>query len=83
MSYQNTHIVKDFFVNVAGNGKDEFLPVAAWPGVQARDVVESLGLDGFLLYRPEGGAFAMTDDIYSGISAGEHIYASPNDVVAG
>ena len=67
----------------AAEGKDEYKDVAITPGTQPRDVLSQLGLNGFQLNKPEGGAFAMTDDLYRAIESGQKLNATKADVTAG
>lgn len=75
---------KQIVVAVAGsNGKREFTDVAILPGTKARDVLAKLGLHGFELARPEGGAFDQNDDLFTAVADGQKLYATKADVEAG
>ena len=75
---------KQITVAVAGTGgKKEFKEVAILPGTKARDVLRNLSLDGFQLAKPEGGAFAHNDDLFTAVADGQKIFAAKADVEAG
>lgn len=76
--------MKRIVIAVAGSeGKTEYRDVQVLPGTQARDVLDRLGLAGFQLARPDGGAFGHTDDLYEAVADGQKIYATKADVEAG
>jgi hypothetical protein len=69
---------------VAGTeGRQEYKDVQILPGTRLRDVLEKLGLNGFQLSRPEGGAFGFNDDLYQAVVEGQKVYATKADVEAG
>ena len=75
---------KEMIIAVAAaDGNNEYKDIAITPGTQSRDVLSQLGLRGFQLNKPEGGAFAMTDDLYKAIESGQKLYATKADVEAG
>ena len=75
---------KQITIAVAGSGgQNEFKDVSILPGTQPRDVLGNLGLKGFQLSKPAGGAFANTDDLYVSVSDGQKVYAVKADVEAG
>jgi hypothetical protein len=75
---------KQIIIAVAGSGgKKEFTDVTILPGTRAKDVLSKLGLSGFQLMKPEGGAFAHADDLYTGLADGQKVYAAKADVEAG
>jgi hypothetical protein len=76
-------VEKEVLVSIAGaEGKKE-QPVRLLPGTKARDVLNKLGLNGFQLNKPEGGAFGMNDDAYQAVSSGQKLFATKADVEAG
>ena len=76
--------MKRIIIAVAGTeGKKEYQDVDILPGTKSRDVLGQLGLDGFQLSRPGGGAFAFNDDLYPEIEDGQKIFATKADVEAG
>ena len=76
--------MKKIIVAVAGSeGKKEYKDVQLLPGTKSRDVLTKLGLDGFQLSRPEGGAFGFNDDLYKAVTDGQKVYAAKADVQAG
>lgn len=74
---------KQIVVAVAGSNGKEFTDVAILPGTQARDVLSKLGLQGFQLAKPGGGAFGHADDLFTAVADGQKIYATKADVEAG
>jgi hypothetical protein len=81
---EKTMQAKQIIIAVAGTGgKREFKDVAILPGTRAKDVLTKLGLTGFQLMKPEGGAFANTDDLYASLADGQKVYAAKADVEAG
>jgi hypothetical protein len=75
---------KQITIAVAGSGgQREFKDVSILPGTKARDVLSKLGLNGFQLSRPEGGAYEHNDDLFAGIADGQKLYAMKADVEAG
>ncbi len=76
--------MKKIIVAVAGSeGRKEYKDVQLLPGTKSRDVLSKLGLDGFQLSRPEGGAFAFNEDLYKGVEDGQKVFATKADVEAG
>lgn len=76
--------MKRIIVSVAGSeGKNEYKDVQLMPGTKARDVLAKLGLNGFQLSRPEGGAFGFNDDLYQAVAEGQKVFATKADVQAG
>jgi hypothetical protein len=76
--------LKRIAIGVAGSeGRHEYRDIQILAGTQPRDVLAKLGLTGFQLSRPEGGAFASTDDLYQAVVDGQKIYATKADVEAG
>ncbi len=76
--------MKRITIAVAGtDGKREYQDVAILPGTQPRDVLARLGLQGFQLSRPDGGAFDFTEDLYQAVADGQKVYATKADVEAG
>ena len=76
--------MKRISITVAGTeGLREYRDVYILPGTQPRDVLEQLGLIGFQLARPSGGALGYTDDLYAVIRDGQKVYATKADVEAG
>lgn len=76
--------MKKLIIAVAGTeGKREFKDVQILPGTKPRDILAKLGLNGFQLSRPEGGAFAHNEDLYPVVSDGQKLYAAKADVEAG
>jgi len=76
--------VKKLIIAVAGTeGKREYKDVQILPGTKPRDVLAKLGLNGFQLSRPEGGAFGFNDDLYTAVADGQKVYATKADVEAG
>lgn len=53
------------------------------PGTLARDVIKKLGLDGMVLSRPEGGYFAMADNVYDAVAGGQKVFAIKDKLQAG
>lgn len=76
--------MKKIIVAVAGTeGKREYKDVQILPGTKSRDVLAKLGLNGFQLSKPEGGAFGFNDDLYQAVADGQKVYATKADVEAG
>jgi hypothetical protein len=76
--------VKKLIIAVAGTeGKREYKDVQILPGTKPRDILAKLGLNGFQLSRPEGGAFEFNDDLYTAVADGQKVYATKADVEAG
>ncbi len=76
--------MKRITIAVAGtDGKREYQEVQILPGTQPRDVLAKLGLHGFQLSRPDGGAFGFADDLYQAVADGQKVYATKADVEAG
>jgi hypothetical protein len=76
--------MKKVLIAVAGtDGKREYKDVQILPGTKPRDVLSKLGLNGFQLSKPEGGAFGFNDDLYTGVADGQKVYATKADVEAG
>ena len=79
-----TDNAKKIIIAVAGtDGRKEYKDIELLPGAQPRDVLNGLGLRGFQLSRPDGGAFGMTDDLYAAVEDGQKIFATKADVEAG
>ena len=75
---------KQITVAVAGSGgQREFRDVSILPGTKSRDVLGKLGLTGFQLSKPDGGAFGHNDDLHAAVADGEKLYAMKSDVEAG
>ncbi len=76
--------MKKIIISVAGtDGSHEYTDVVLMPGTKPRDVLNQLKLDGFQLMKPEGGAFDFNDDLYQAVSAGQKVFATKSDVIAG
>lgn len=76
--------MKRIIIAVAGTeGKREYKDVQILPGTKPRDVLGKLGLNGFQLSKPEGGAFGFNDDLYQAVADQQKIYATKADVEAG
>jgi len=76
--------MKKIVIAVAGTeGKREYKDVQILPGTKPRDVLAKLGLNGFQLSKPEGGAFGFNDDLYQAVAEGQKVYATKADVEAG
>ncbi len=76
--------MKRIIVAKAGTeGKEEYKDVQILPGTKPRDVLGKLGLNGFQLSKPEGGAFGFNDDLYQAVADGQKVFATKADVVAG
>ncbi len=76
--------MKQIIISVAGTeGKHEYKDVQILPGTKPRDVLAQLGLNGFQLNKPEGGAFGFNDDLYQAVASGQKLMASKADVEAG
>ncbi len=76
--------MKRIIIAVAGTeGKHEYKDVQILPGTKSRDVLGKLGLNGFQLTRPEGGAFGFNDDLYTAVAEGQKLFATKADVEAG
>jgi len=77
-------VMKKIVIAVAGTeGKREYKDVQILPGTKPRDVLAKLGLNGFQLSKPEGGAFGFNDDLYQAVAEGQKVYATKADVEAG
>lgn len=74
---------KRIIIGIAGSDGREFKDVAILPNTRAGDVLKTLKLDGFQLSRPEGGAFAHTDNLFDAVADGQKLYAAKADVEAG
>ena len=75
--------MKRIIIGIAGSDGKEFKDVAIAANTRAIDVLNQLELRGFQLQRPDGGMFAMNDDIYSQVADGQKLYAVKSDVEAG
>ena len=76
--------MKKIIIAVAGTeGKQEHKDVQILPGTKSRDILGKLGLNGFLLEKPSGGAFDFNEDIYEAVADGQKVYATKNNVTAG
>ena len=76
--------MKKVIISVAGtDGRREFKNIEIEPGTKPRDVLSQLGLDGFQLNKPEGGAFGFNDDLYQSVSDEQKVFATKADVEAG
>jgi hypothetical protein len=77
------HGLKEIRVSFAGaEGKqDQYVQLMA--GTKPRDVLAKLGLNGFQLSKPEGGAYGSNDDLYSSVADGQKVYATKANVEAG
>ncbi len=76
--------MKRIIVSVAGaDGRGEYKDVQLLPGTKSRDVLGKLGLAGFQLSRPEGGAFDLNDDLYQAVADGQKVFATRANVEAG
>jgi hypothetical protein len=76
--------MKRILVSIAGTeGKREYRDVELIPQTKARDVLAKLGLNGFQLSKPDGGAFGFNDDFYDAVADGQKVFASKADVEAG
>lgn len=76
--------MKRVLIAIAGTeGKREYRDVELMPGVKPRDVLAKLGLNGFQLSKPDGGAFAQNDDFYQAVADGQKVFAVKADVEAG
>ena len=76
--------MKSIIIAVAGtDGKREFKDVQILPGTKPLDVLRKLDLNGFQLSKPEGGAYAITDDLYQAVADGQKVFATKADVEAG
>ena len=76
--------MKQIIIAVAGTeGKQEYKDVQILPGTKSRDVLSKLGLNGFQLSRPDGGAFGFNDDLHQAVADGQKVYATKADVEAG
>jgi hypothetical protein len=76
--------MKRIIVAIAGTeGKHEYKDVQILPGTKPRDVLAKLGMNGFQLNRPEGGAIGFNDDLYQAVADGQKVFATKADVEAG
>ena len=76
--------MKKVLVSVAGTGgKQEYKDVQLMPGTKPRDVLSTLGLTGMELTRPDGGTFAMNDNLYDAVENGQKIFAAKATAEAG
>ena len=75
--------MSDITIVVAGTEGQKEYEVQILPATKPRDVLDKLGLNGFQLDKPEGGAFGRNDDLYQAVSEGQKVYASKADVTAG
>ena len=76
--------MKKLIIAVAGTeGKREYRDVQILPSTRPRDILAKLGLQGFQLSRPEGGAFGHSEDIFPLVADGQKLYATKADVEAG
>lgn len=76
--------MKKILIQIAGDeGKKEYRDVQILPGTKALDVLNKLGLNGFQLAKPDGGAFGFNDNLYDEVGDGQKLYATKADVEAG
>jgi hypothetical protein len=76
--------MKTLTIAVAGSeGKQEYKDVQILPNTKPRDVLTKLGLNGFQLSKPEGGAFGFNDDLYQAVADKQKVYATKASVEAG
>lgn len=76
--------MKRMIVVIAGTeGRREYKDVQILPGTKARDVLAKLGLNGFQLAKPEGGAFGFNDDLYQAVADQQKLFVTKADVEAG
>ena len=76
--------MKSIIIAVAGTeGTQEYKDVRILPGTKPRDVLAKLGLNGFQISRPDGGAFDFNEDLYEAVRDGQKVYATKADVEAG
>lgn len=76
--------MKSIIISVAGtDGSREYKDVQIMAGTKPRDVLAQLGLNGFQLNKPEGGAFGFNDDLFQAVADGQKIFATKSDVEAG
>ena len=79
-----TKDMKEVIISVAGtNGKGDHRDVQLMPGTRPRDVLDKLGLDGFEVNRPEGGRFALNDDLYAAVADGQKLFVTKGGAEAG
>ena len=75
---------KRITIVVAGTGGErEYKDVALLRGTKVRDVLSKLGLQGFQLTKPDGGAFGNNDNLFDAIADGQKLIATKADVEAG
>ena len=76
--------MKRIIIAVAGTeGRKEIRDVQLLPGSRPRDVLAKLGLAGFQLSKPDGGAYGFNDDLFQAVTDGKKVYAVKADVEAG
>lgn len=84
MTSPTNQLIKRIILSVAGSdGKGEYKDIELLPGTQPRDVLNQLGLHGFQINRPGGGAFGMLDDLFQAVESGQKLFATKADVEAG
>lgn len=75
--------MKQITIVVAGTEGNDLKDVEIGPGTKPRDVLSQLKLTGFQLSKPDGGAFGFNDDLYPAVDAGQKVFATKSDVIAG
>ncbi len=74
---------KLLWIVVAGTGgKEDYQDIAILPDTQARDILDQLDLNGYLLENPDGGVFELNEDVYKAIGHKQKLHARPDDVKA-
>ncbi|MFC1865142.1 hypothetical protein ACFLYB_00300 [Chloroflexota bacterium] len=67
---------KNIAVVVAGSQGQEIKDLALKPGTSARDILQTLGLDNYVISKGDGNIFGPRDNVYEKVEDGEKLYAT-------
>jgi len=67
---------KNIAIIVAGAQGQEIKDLAIKPGTTARDVLQTLGLDRYVISKGDGKVFGPRDNVYEQVENGEKLYAT-------
>ena len=68
---------KNIAIIVAGaQGSSEIKDLSIKPGTAARDILGTLGLDGYVISKADGKFFNPQDNVYERVEDGEKLYAT-------
>jgi len=67
---------KNIAIIVAGAQGQEIKDLAIKPGTTARDVLQTLGLDRYVISKGDGKVLGPRDNVYEQVEDGEKLYAT-------